>query len=253
MSPCVDELSEVDYDHSQNAHTEAGAIAGWSRFAEARHIESVLDVGCGRGMWLSAVTQAGVTDVCGVDGVEETAETLLFPVERFHHLNLTQPFDLGRTFDALLCLEVAEHLPATSADTLVQSLTQLAPIVCFSAAIPSQGGTHHVNEQWPAYWIEKFRQHDYTPVDAIRQRIWNDPRVDYWYCQNLLLFANAEALANNTVLQSSIVPQGADPLPLVHPQLWARTAAALDNTVDVRCRRVLRRAYHLAKRVVGRA
>ena len=214
---------------------------------------SVVDVGCGLGSWLQAFQSAGVDDVFGVDGTYVDTSQLRIGGDRFAARDLSQPLSLTRSFELCNCLEVAEHLPATSADTLVQSLTQLAPIVCFSAAIPSQGGTHHVNEQWPAYWIEKFRQHDYTPVDAIRQRIWNDPRVDYWYCQNLLLFANAEALADNTVLQSSIVPQGADPLPLVHPQLWARTAAALDNTVDVRCRRVLRRAYHLAKRVVGRA
>ncbi|MCA9170515.1 MAG: class I SAM-dependent methyltransferase [Planctomycetales bacterium] len=214
---------------------------------------SVVDVGCGLGSWLQAFQSAGVDDVFGVDGTYVDTSQLRIAGDRFAARDLSQPLSLTRNFELCICLEVAEHLPATSADTLVQSLTQLAPIVCFSAAIPSQGGTHHVNEQWPAYWIEKFRQHDYTPVDAIRQRIWNDPRVDYWYCQNLLLFANAEALADNTVLQSSIVPQGADPLPLVHPQLWARTAAALDNTVDVRCRRVLRRAYHLAKRVVGRA
>ena len=28
----------------------------------------------------------------------------------------------------------------------------LGPLVLFSAAAPHQGGAHHVNEQWPAYW-----------------------------------------------------------------------------------------------------
>ncbi|MCA9235962.1 MAG: class I SAM-dependent methyltransferase [Planctomycetales bacterium] len=202
----MDELSEVDYDHSQNAHTEAGAIAGWSRFAEARHIESVLDVGCGRGMWLSAVTQAGVTDVCGVDGVEETAETLLFPVERFHHLNLTQPFDLGRTFDALLCLEVAEHLPQSAADVLVGSLCRHGDLVFFSAAAPGQRGQHHVNCQWPEYWQEKFNCEGFACDDASRWAIWDDQRIEPWYRQNLFVAQRNASAGSEPRIKSAVHP-----------------------------------------------
>lgn len=56
------------------------------------------------------------------------------------------PIELHRRFDLVLCLEVAEHLPASAADTLVRSLTGLGNVIAFSAAIPFQGGANHVNE-----------------------------------------------------------------------------------------------------------
>jgi len=33
---------------------------------------------------------------------------------------------------------------------------QIIDNVLFSAAIPNQGGTGHINEQWQEYWAEKF-------------------------------------------------------------------------------------------------
>ena len=41
------------------------------------------------------------------------------------------------------------------ADNYINSLTRLAPVILFSAAIPFQGGSGHVNEQWPEYWVAK--------------------------------------------------------------------------------------------------
>ena len=53
---------------------------------------------------------------------------------------------MDRKFDLVVSLEVAEHLPSECAETFVDSLTGLGPIVLFSAAIPHQGGTNHANE-----------------------------------------------------------------------------------------------------------
>ena len=118
-------------------------------------------------------------------------------------------FLLGRTFDLVQTLEVAEHLDEASADTFVDSLARHGDTILFSAAIPGQGGTHHVNEQWPSYWAEKFARAGYTAYDVIRPRIWADPQVQVWYRQNMLLFARSRVF------------EGAQPrLDLVHPDLW---------------------------------
>ena len=112
---------------------------------------SVVDFGCGLGVWLAEFARRGVTDVMGVDGRYVKQHELLIDSSQFEPHDLTRPPQLQRHFDLCLCLEVAEHLPESSADPLVQSLTQAAPIIYFSAAIPTQGGTGHVNEQWPEY------------------------------------------------------------------------------------------------------
>jgi len=176
--------------------------------------ESVVDVGCGTGVWLSNLMAAGVGDVLGVDGSHVERCRLRIPIDRFLAHDLTQPLAVGRTFDLALCLEVAEHLPATRARGLVADLTALAPVIAFSAAVPGQGGTGHVNEQWPTWWQELFEQSGYDCLDCIRARIWNDSSVEWWYRQNILLFVRRAELARYSF--SSCPPP---PLSIVHPAM----------------------------------
>ena len=101
----------------------------------------------------------------------------------------------------------AEHLAAESARTLVSSLTGLGSVILFSAAVPYQGGTNHVNEQWPDYWSKLFEEKGYLPVDSLRARIWSNPNLDWWYAQNILLFveqAHLKALDTNDPLRQSL-------------------------------------------------
>lgn len=170
---------------------------------------SVLDVGCATGTWLAEWNSAGVSDVFGVDGDYVDRAALQVPSDRFVAADLQQPFSLGRKFDLVQTLEVAEHLDEAHADTFVESLARHGDTILFSAAIPGQGGTHHVNEQWPSYWSEKFEKAGYTTYDVIRPRIWTDPRVIMWYRQNILLFARGRAF-------ESVMPH----LDLVHPEMW---------------------------------
>jgi SAM-dependent methyltransferase len=177
---------------------------------------SVVDVGCGDGAWLAAATALGITDVLGIDGPWVEEGDLKIAPDRFRVQDLTQPFSLDRRFDLAMSLEVAEHLPADAAEAFVASLAGAAPLVLFSAAAPGQGGTAHLNEQWPAYWAALFARHGYEPVDALRAEIWERPGVQWWYAQNLLLFGAPEALEAADGLRAHPA-RGRAPLPLVHP------------------------------------
>ncbi|HEX7425326.1 MAG TPA: methyltransferase domain-containing protein [Terriglobales bacterium] len=185
---------------------------------------SVVDVGCGLGCWLRAFQEQGIEDFLGMDSHDVPPELLEFDAERFCVCDLTQPFSVGRRFNLAVCLEVAEHLPASSADGLVRSLTQLAPVVLFSAAIPWQGGTHHVNEQWPAYWVERFRSRGWSVADCIRRRIWSNPQVGWWYAQNMLIYASAEALEENPLLREEVERTNVAQLAVVHPTHYLAVA-----------------------------
>lgn len=153
---------------------------------------SVVDVGCGIGTWLAVSGELGIENFLGIDG-EYAKEMLRIEASRFRAADLTSPLPQGGRFDLAICMEVAEHLPESRAESLVRDLTRLAPAVLFSAAIPGQGGTNHINEQWQDYWIELFRHQGYSAHDCIRPVVWNDPRVEYWYAQNAFLFLSAEA------------------------------------------------------------
>lgn len=183
-------------------------------------IVSALDVGCGTGTWLAALRQLGVEDVTGIDGDYVDRELLEIPVEQFVPRDLSEPFDLGRTFDLVISLEVAEHLPPHAAEDFVASVVRHAPVVLFSAAIPKQGGTDHTNERWPDYWAGLFDAHGFAAVDAIRPRIWADDEIQFWYAQNTILYVRANEVPAS--LRPYVVENLAA-LSIVHPRQFAWT------------------------------
>lgn len=178
---------------------------------------SVVDVGCGLGTWLSAFADHGVKEILGLDGAYVDRESLEIPADCFLPFDLAKPLRLDRRFDLVVSLEVAEHLAPECAETFVDSLTRLAPMILFSAAIPFQEGQHHVNEQWPEYWSRQFQRRGFATFDCFRSRIWGDDRVQWWYRQNLLLFVDEAAIGDDKELRAEIEREFSSPLSLVHP------------------------------------
>ena len=179
---------------------------------------SVVDVGCAEGFWLAQFRAEGIEDVLGIDGAYVNPKRLKIPGECFRPMDLEQPIRLGRTFDLAVSVEVAEHLSPPRAQSFVEDLTRLAPCVLFSAAIPGQGGVHHVNERWQSYWSELFQEHGYQTVDCVRSRFWNDPTIYYWYRQNMFLYVHEGLAAQLSSLSQS------GPLDIVHPEKFAEAA-----------------------------
>ncbi len=193
---------------------------------------SVVDVGCGIGTWLTVFQQHGVEDICGIDGSYVETQTLEIPESCFMAHDLTQPLHLSRPFDLVMSLEVAEHVPSAYAEDFIASLTRLGPAVLFSAAIPFQGGTHHVNEQWPAYWIARFQRHGYVALDCLRPLLWHNTHVEWWYTQNMLLFVRQDCLAQYPALHGVQAPGATVPLALVHPRKYLEVVAAMQQMID---------------------
>lgn len=153
-------------------------------------IADMLDVGGGKGVWGKVWEENGVAATV-IDG-DYVTDPL---VEDFRPHDLSRPFDLERRFDLVQTLEVAEHLPETSARSFVASLAKHGDIVLFSAAVPGQGGEHHVNEQPLEYWRKLFADADYACFDFLRPQLTANKEVMPWYRYNMLLFANAAGQA----------------------------------------------------------
>jgi hypothetical protein len=170
-----------------------------------------------------------VADVIGVDGVYVDRKTLAIPADNFLAWDLEKPLRLARRFDLVMSLEVAEHLPEACAETFVASLTSLGDVVLFSAAIPGQGGTHHVNEQWPEYWTELFGKHGFVVIDCIRHRVWDNTAVCPCYAQNVLLYVRRDYLDQHPELTKAVAG-GRAPLSIVNPRLFEVRLDELDPT-----------------------
>lgn len=185
--------------------------------------KSVIDIGCGLGEWLAVFQDHGVEDVLGVDGAGLETDMLRIAGRRFHSHNLREPLDLEHRFDLVVCLEVVEHLSPEIGRGLVETLTGLGPAVLFSAAIPGQGGLGHVNEQWPDYWADLFADLGYVPVDCLREEVWADPEVDFWYRQNTLLYVDPAEIERLGSVTGQALSPTRDVRRLVHPTLYERT------------------------------
>lgn len=194
---------------------------------------SVVDVGCGPGGWLAEFRRHGIVNVLGIDGPWVDPAILEIPNHQFRVADLSKPLENSERFDLVLSLETAEHLPPSAASTFVESLTSLGSLIVFSAAIPYQGGTNHLNEQWPDYWADLFAARGYGFIDCIRPRIWNRPNVEWWYAQNIFVVAKLTVLDNFPNLRDFRQADHLSHLSVVHPRAYlenvarAKTAAQL--------------------------
>jgi hypothetical protein len=175
---------------------------------------SVVDVGCGSGAWLSVFETAGVQDLVGLEVSPVDPEIADVSPYVIQACDLSEQFYLSRDFDLALSLEVAEYLPEKLAASFIESLTRLAPLILFSAAVPGQMGVGHVNEQWPTYWCRHFSRFGFKVCDCLRDHLWLDRRVEWWYRQNLLLFVRAHADLRNLRLDRVYLLDRAFPVAL---------------------------------------
>jgi SAM-dependent methyltransferase len=186
---------------------------------------SLVDVGCGPGLWLRAAKELGVMDLAGVEGPwakEWFEQNAGLSRDEFQLVqqDLEQRIVVGRRFDLAISLEVAEHLTPQRAETFVQDLCSLAPHILFSAAIPGQGGLDHKNEQLLSWWSELFGRLDYGPLDFLRPQIWSDAAIPAFYRQNTILFVH-EATRDEVLARTEDVsgPLHSSVLDVVHPEI----------------------------------
>jgi hypothetical protein len=192
-------------------------------------VRSVIDFGCGQGAWLREWRRSGAQEVLGLDGDYLDKGALLIGRSELLVSNLANPVDVGKKFDLVESLEVAEHLPESAAGAFVESLVRHGDLVLFSAAAVGQGGHDHINEQPYEYWRDKFLAHDYVLIDYLRAAVKDNRAVEPWYRYNILFFVKRDMI---------------DSLP---EDLLRHRVANADSVVDVSPY-----PYQLRKRIISK-
>jgi SAM-dependent methyltransferase len=216
------------------------------------HPRSVLDVGCGRGAWLRAFREIGVDFIQGLDGDYVGRDALLIPSESFVSADLAKLTKLPGNYDLAVCLEVIEHLSSQAGRNIVTALTEAAHVILFSAAVPGQIGTGHVNGQWPEYWRQLFETRGYRLLDPIRPRIRDDQRVAWWYRQNILMFASEKTISCNDALRAEASREPQPELEWVHISMVRKDCSrnallsAVSHALPVSLKRHLKRPIKAA-------
>ncbi|HKV84372.1 MAG TPA: glycosyltransferase family 2 protein [Ktedonobacterales bacterium] len=153
--------------------------------AEKYQPRAVADIGCGLGGYLRMFQEWGATQALGVDGFP-ASELFLSPGNYVSH-DLSQPLDTGRSFDLVICTEVAEHIDERYEDVVVETIRRHArELILFSAAEPNQPGIGHVNCQPLSHWLAKWRAVGWVP-DVFDSLALRSLSTFSWFRRNLVV------------------------------------------------------------------
>jgi len=120
--------------------------------------ESAIDWGCGCGFILEKLQMHGITDLIGIEG---SADVLPFIPETLKDKIIIADALLYRPkiYELAISVEVGEHIPEKDAGRFVNAVCNSASKwVWWSAAVPGQKGTDHINCQPLCIWIDIFKE-----------------------------------------------------------------------------------------------
>ena len=130
--------------------------------------ETVLVVGCGRGLLVQALTDKGV-DAHGIDESDAKISSATVDVRpRLEVASPTKP--LGGPYDVVTCLDVLAGLEPADAQAALDSLCAASGRIVF-AATPGTGGAHS-SLLGPADWVAAFAERGF-----FRR---TDVNLDFW-------------------------------------------------------------------------
>jgi glycosyltransferase involved in cell wall biosynthesis len=139
----------IDYNYIEEEERPCSArIAEWIK--EKLDPKSLLDIGCGPGMYVDELIKVGVP-AFGID-IDDR-------VEGKDYLAKESIFDTKRTAEVVTCYEVLEHIDPVYGDDCVDALydaIEPGGTMIFTAAQPGQGGVGHINCRKRQYWLDKF-------------------------------------------------------------------------------------------------
>lgn len=147
-------LNDVYDKKFYNSHTKRCGYRLIAKFLlDLLQPRTVADFGCGIGETLRHLESPS----CKVIGIEGSKAALDYSNINIHLADLSKPIDLEITYDLVISMEVAEHLPKSAEGQFISNVTSHSHrAVFFSAAQPGQGGIDHINCQPKEYWAEKF-------------------------------------------------------------------------------------------------
>ena len=216
-SPRTNPDDQMPFEYPPDVYNTASAAEVVPILLRELSPRSVVDFGCGNGAWLRVFKAHGIQEVVGIDSGGVSEADWLAGSGELQRRDVETAFSLGKRYDLVVALEVAEHLSQSHAEVFVGNLVGHGDVILFSASIPGQEGRDHRNEQWPSYWVTLFAQHGYQFYDLIRPVVWANPKVHWWYRQNTF------------VVSCRQFPRKAEMLGAVHPDLYEMKVAEISR------------------------
>ncbi len=145
--------------------------------------EKVVDLGCGRGDYLSYLSMNGF-DCVGYEGTPDIKSIASFPF--IHQADLSKEIETEK--GTVLCFEVAEHIPKEYEGVFLRNVVNASTgLIIISWALKGQGGHGHVNEQDAKYVIKKFYDLGYEYFDITSKHL-RDHSSLWWFKKSIYVF-----------------------------------------------------------------
>jgi len=153
---------------------------------------SVLDFGCGMGLYLGHLNQLGYDVVHGIEPDESLQQewkggpgSKLITVNIFSQQD--EPALLNANYDVVICVEVIEHLPEAFHSHLFNFLARkTSRYLIFSGATPYQFGLGHISCKPEHYWREQLEQRKFIIDEDLTTRLRSSASFP-WFQRNLLV------------------------------------------------------------------
>lgn len=148
----------------------------------------IIDLGCGRCDYTNMLLQFGY-NVVGIDGNPNTQKYCSQP-NRIIVSDLVKPIRLLSPFDAVICLEVGEHIPAQYETDLIRNIDSLLKpngLLILSWAIEGQSGYGHINCHNNAYIKNRFNALGYQNLEQLEVKF-RENTVLPWFTNTIMLF-----------------------------------------------------------------
>ena len=155
---------------------------------------SVLDIGCGPGIYVDSLQKHGV-DATGLD-IDDR-------VHGKQHLKYQSLFDItDEQADTVICMEVVEHIDPKQEDHVIERVVgTVGHTLIWTAAALGQGGIGHVNCKNKQDWADKI-----TAAGLVRNHKKEAELIEYagrgyhmgWFVKNLLYFEQPINPGSNT-------------------------------------------------------
>ncbi len=189
-------ISETAFSHDWHWSHVFFDIAPFRYLAEYFQPKTVLDIGCGKGIYLRLFESLGADEIIGTDGVDP-ATTVLRDDQYIRH-DLHEPLDLGKTFDLVMCLEVLEHLDPAVTSLAFDSIARHADNrIIFSVAEPGQNGHGHINCIPMDRVLDLWAERGWVP-DLIETLGLRAISTMSWFRRNLLVLRKARSSEDGT-------------------------------------------------------
>jgi len=192
-------LYQGDYFAEGIFETDYASIA--NLIFETYQPKTIVEFGCGPGHLTRELDKLNI-NVTAIDGFSspdfKNTQRITFSKVDLNDEKALELFLADKKFDLAVCTEVGEHLNPVSSEHLIRYLTQSAPVVIFSAAVPGQLGHGHINCQPRELWHDLFSNNGFRLIDSLRQKLRHNESLAIWYKLNLLDYVSKDfGLAEN--------------------------------------------------------